>query len=314
MDDSAARFIFLFLDGVGLGEAQATNPLAAIATMPFLTRLLGGPLQGDRCIRQSGLLLQPIDAILGVPGLPQSATGQTSLFTGCNAPAFLGRHLSAFANGSLRTLIEAHGMFKQVLSLGGAVTHANLYSPAYFEAIAQRRRRYSVGTLLALTAGVPFRMGAESDRQAAISWDITGEYVNQRGGNVPPLTPAAAGQRLAAIGSQHHLTLFECYLPDYAGHSQDKAQITQVLGLVDAFIADVVAHLQPDVNLVISSDHGNIEDLSHPHHTTNPVPLIVIGPQAIAFQPVQDITGIAPKIVELLQVSSNTTPSLHHSL
>nr|WP_290221948.1 alkaline phosphatase family protein [Trichocoleus desertorum] len=314
MDDSAARFIFLFLDGVGLGEAQATNPLAAIAAMPFLTQLLDGPLLSDRNIQQTRLLFQPIDAILGVPGLPQSATGQTSLFTGCNAPAFMGRHLSAFANGSLRTLIESHGMFKQVLNWGGSVTHANLYSPAYFEAIAKRRRRYSVGTLLALTAGVPFRMGGGSDRQMAISWDITGEYVNQRGGNVPPLTPTTAGERLATIGSQHHLTLFECYLPDYAGHSQDKAQITQVLRLVDAFVESVVAHLQPHVNLVISSDHGNIEDLSHPHHTANPVPLIVIGPQAIAFQPVQDITGITPKIMELLQIGSNAAPSLHHVL
>ena len=314
MDDSAAQFIFLFLDGVGLGKAQATNPLAAIAAMPFLTQLLGGPLLAGQTVYQPELLFQPIDATLGVPGLPQSATGQTALFTGCNAPAFMGRHLSAFANGSLRTLIEGHGMFKQALKWGCSVTHANLYSPAYFEAIAKRRRRYSVGTLLALTAGVPFRMGGEGDRQMAISWDITGEYVNQRGGNVPPMTPAAAGQRLATIGSQHHLTLFECYLPDYAGHSQDKAQITQVLRLVDAFIASVVTHLQPHVNLVISSDHGNIEDLSHPHHTDNPVPLIVIGPQAIAFQSVQDITGITPKIVELLQVSGNAAPSLHHVL
>jgi 2,3-bisphosphoglycerate-independent phosphoglycerate mutase len=312
MNDPATRFIFLFLDGVGLGEAEATNPLGAIAAMPFLTQLLGGALLAGQMVYRPGLLFQPIDALLGVPGLPQSATGQTALFTGCNAPAFLGRHLSAFANGSLRTLIEAHGLFKQVLNLGGSVTHANLYSPAYFEAIAQRRRRYSVGTLLALTAGVPFRMGGEGDRQTAISWDITGEYVNQRGGKVPPLTPVAAGQRLATLGSQHHLTLFECYLPDYAGHSQEKDQVTQVLRLVDALIASIVTHLQPEVNLVISSDHGNIEDLSHPHHTTNPVPLIVIGPQAIAFQPVQDITGITPKIVELLQLSSNAAPSLHH--
>jgi len=314
MDAQTARFIFLFLDGVGLGAAKATNPLAAIAAMPFLTELLGGPLVAGQTTHQAQVLCQAIDATLGVPGLPQSATGQTALFTGCNAPAFLGRHQSAFANGSLRTLIAAHGMFQQVLQLGGAVTHANLYSPAYFEAIAQRRRRYSVGTLLALTAGVPFRMGGESDRQQAISWDITGEYVNQRGGKLLPLTAAEAGQRLAAIASQHHLTLFECYLPDYAGHSQDKAQVMQVLQLVDAFIASIVAHLPPHLNLVISSDHGNIEESWHPHHTLNPVPLIVIGPQAIAFQSVQDITGITPKIVELLQLSSNALPSLNYAL
>ncbi|HEY9807154.1 MAG TPA: hypothetical protein V6D04_11335, partial [Candidatus Obscuribacterales bacterium] len=97
MDAQAARFIFLFLDGVGLGAAKATNPLAAIAAMPFLAKLLGRPLVAGQTTHQAQVLCQAIDATLGVPGLPQSATGQTALFTGCNAPAFLGRHQSAFA-------------------------------------------------------------------------------------------------------------------------------------------------------------------------------------------------------------------------
>ena len=297
MTRSRPRFIFLFLDGVGLGKAQPSNPLAAVDTLPCLHELLGGLLLSNFSVRRPELLCQPIDPCLGVPGLPQSATGQTSLFTGCNAPAFLGKHLSAFANGSLRSLIDSHGMFKQMLALGGMVTHANLYSPAYFAAIAQRRRRYSVGTLVTLTAGVPFRMGGDSDDQIAISWDITGQF--RRDPVTPAIAPEVAGERLAAIGAQHHLTLFECYLPDYAGHSQDFAQAKAVLQLVDAFIASVVKHLAPDVTLVISSDHGNVEDLDHKHHTLNPVPLIAIGPQAAEFATVTDITGITPKIAEL---------------
>lgn len=301
---SQPRFLFLFLDGIGLGTAQPSNPLAAADTLPYLTDLLGSLLLADCSVQRSDLSCQPIDPCLGVPGLPQSATGQTSLFTGCNAPAFLGKHLSAFANGSLRSLIDSHGMFKQILALGGTVTHANLYSPAYFAAIAQRRRRYSVGTLVTLTAGVPFRMGGDSDDQIAISWDITGQF--RRDPVTSAIAPNFAGERLAAIAAHHHLTLFECYLPDYAGHSQDFAQAKAVLQLVDAFIASVVTHLAHDVTLVISSDHGNVEDLVHKHHTLNPVPLIAIGPEAAEFATVTDITGITPKILELFWRSMGT--------
>ncbi len=301
---SRPRFIFLFLDGVGLGEAQPSNPLADTDTLPYLHELLGGLLINNFSVQQPGLLCQPIDACLGVPGLPQSATGQTSLFTGCNAPAFLGKHLSAFANGSLRSLIDSHSMFKQMLALGGKVTHANLYSPAYFAAIAQRRRRYSVGTLVTLTAGVPFRMGGDNDDQIAISWDITGQF--RRDPVTPAIAPEVAGERLAAIGAQHHLTLFECYLPDYVGHSQDFVQAKAVLRLVDTFIASVVKHLPHDVTLVISSDHGNVEDLAHKHHTFNPVPLIAIGPQAAEFATVSDITGITPKMLKLFTQAMST--------
>ncbi len=291
-----AQFIFLFLDGVGLAGAQPSNPFASGGSAPFLDRLLDGPLLSPLRVSNPQLLLKPIDSCLGVPGLPQSATGQTSLYTGRNAAAFLGRHLTAFANGSLRTLILESGMFKQVLALGGSVTHANFYPPAYFEAIAQRRGRCSVGTLLALTAGVPFRMGEDYEQGAAIYWDITGDRLDGQA----PITPQEAGRRLAAIGTQHNLTLFECYLPDYAGHQQDQIQAHRVITLIDAFIEGVVTHLSPQVTLIVSSDHGNLEDLSSKCHTLNPVPLLAVGPQASALDTVVDITGITPKLVELL--------------
>ncbi len=283
-----------------MGEAVESNPLSQSGATPFLAEFLNGPLLFGLTQNTPQLLFKAIDAQLGVPGLPQSATGQTSLYTGRNAPAFLGRHLTGFANGSLRVLIEESGIFRQVLEKGGLPTHANLYSPAYFEAIEQRRIRYSVGTLIGLTAEVPFRMPEAYLRGEAISWDITGFRLSHRGVDAPVITPQEAGERLANLGGQHHLTLFECYLPDFAGHTQDMTQALEVLALVDAFLASVITNLPPDVTLIISSDHGNIEDLSSKSHNLNPVPLLVVGPQAVAFQDVVDITGITPQIIQAL--------------
>lgn len=302
------RFLFLFLDGVGLGAPTPDNPLGDRKALPFLSDFLGTLLLAETEVHRPQVLLKPIDARLGVPGLPQSATGQTALYTGCNAPQFRGQHQTGFANGSLRPLIEAHGLFKRVLSLGSTATLANLYSPQYFHAIAQRRIRYSVGTLLNLTAGLPFRFQSDYEAGAALFWDITGELAAARGIVAPPITPQRAGQWLAALSSQYGVTLFESYLTDFAGHAQDWDNAVAVLQRVDAFLQSLILSLDRHTTLIVSSDHGNLEDLATRRHTLNPVPLLVIGPQAAVFARVDDITGITPTILDCLQ-HAQTSPA-----
>ncbi|WP_050765919.1 alkaline phosphatase family protein [Synechococcus sp. PCC 7335] len=312
---SDASFLLVFLDGLGLGEAN-NNPLSTLVAMPFLERYLGRKLlkvpsnqSFDRLpnLLLPNLLLKPIDATLGVEGLPQSATGQTTLYTGQNAAKFLGRHQSGFANGSLRKLIDQYGLFAQALALGKTATLANAYSPEYFYAIARRKRRYSVCTLLNLSAGLPFRMQYEYEQGEAIIWNIIGTVRSARDAQVPgqvgartSIPPAVAGKRLAQLSEGYNVTLFECYLTDYAGHAQDWDQAIAALQRVDTFLAGVIAYLPPNVTLIVTSDHGNIEDLSTKRHTLNPVPLIAIGPHAADFYRVEDLTGITPQILSLL--------------
>ncbi len=269
--------------------------------MPFLAGLLGRPLLAGPAILTRDILFKPVDATLGMPGRPQSATGQTALYTGRNAPQFLGRHLTGFANGSLRILIEESGLFKQVLALGGRPTAANLYTREYFQAIENRRLRYSVGALLNLTSGVPFRMPDDYARGEALFWDITNRYSRSRGFPLPLITPREAGQRLAHLGAQYDVTLFECYLPDYAGHSQDMPRALEVLREIDGLIEGVILNKSAETSLVICSDHGNIENLGLKVHTLNPVPLLVFGPAALAFANVETIMGLTPVIVEQIR-------------
>ncbi|MEI6045804.1 MAG: peptidase [Chloroflexota bacterium] len=301
------KFIYLFLDGVGLGADGPSNPFNSQENcLPFLSRLLGSTLLENLKLDQPNLLFKALDATLVVSGLPQSATGQTALFTGRNAPAFLGHHLTGFANGSMRLLIEESGLFKQVIAAGGTVTSANLYTPAYFEAIRQRKLRYSAGALLSLTAKVPFRLPEDYARGEALFWDITNQYTAQRSHlNLPILTPEEAGRRLARLALKFDVTLFESYLPDFAGHRQDLNQAREVLQLIDRFIEGILTEKAEEITLVISSDHGNIEDLDRKTHTLNPVPLLVSGPDAAEFYPIEDITGITPTLVRLIQKKYN---------
>ncbi|NJN93408.1 MAG: phosphoglyceromutase, partial [Anaerolineales bacterium] len=94
------RVIILFLDGVGLGEAEPeANPFMH-AEMPTVRSLLGvSHLTRETAGTVTGqAALLGLDACLGVPGLPQSATGQTTILTGYNAPAVLGEHYGPYPN------------------------------------------------------------------------------------------------------------------------------------------------------------------------------------------------------------------------
>ena len=302
-----ARVVFVFLDGFGLAPAGPANPLS-LYDWPRLRRHLGAAPVLDRCAIGAGRLMQPLDARLGVPGLPQSATGQVALFTGVNAPALLGYHMAAYPGRVLTDVIDADNILKHVHDAGLGATFANAYSQEYFAAVAAGKPRHSATTLCVLAAGLRFRMEEDFMRGEAVYWDITGQRLRERLGNplIPLVSAAVAGERLARIGASRHLTLFECFLPDLIGHRKSHEDAAQFVELLDEFVGSCADSIDGDTTLIICSDHGNIEDLSTGAHTANPVPLIALGRQAEAFAAARSITDVAPAIYRVLGVAVST--------
>ena len=91
------HFLFLFLDGIGLGPDEPDSNPFAHADMPNLMGLLGGRRlvrytvndPANPLITDQATLLS-LDTTLGVHGPPQSASGQAAILTGLNIPAILG--------------------------------------------------------------------------------------------------------------------------------------------------------------------------------------------------------------------------------
>lgn len=293
--------LFLFLDGLGLAPAGPDNPLSRVP-MPHLLRLLGGPLVLETVAAHSpddGLVLRAVDACLGVPGLPQSATGQTSLFTGVNAAALLGEHVTAHPTARLREVIAEHSLLKRAAEAGKQVFFANAHSERFWDMIRKGRRRLAASTLTAMAAGLAIPTLEDLARGRAVLWDITHEIASSHlGYEVPLLEAAEAGKRLAHLASEFDLVLFESFLPDLAGHRRIEAE--WVLGLLDDFLGGILAHRSPQTTLVMCSDHGNLEDATTKMHTANPVPLLAVGPGAGYFRQAQAITDAAPAILALL--------------
>lgn len=303
--------VMIFVDGLGLGPDEPDlNPLAR-ASMPTMRRLLDGvPLTapagaepGQPLVANERAVLVPVDARLGVPGLPQSATGQTALLTGVNGAKALGRHVSGAPTPTLAKILRAHSIFKQLGAAGLTGTFANPFTADYFEAVEAGRMRLSATTTALLGGGLEPRMLEDLLAGRAVFHDITGAGLRERGHEVPLVSPREAGRRLAALASNWDFTLFEYFLTDMAGHAQDVDMALRLLEQLDAFIGSVLEHVDLDENLVLLiSDHGNVEDLSVKTHTFNHVPALVAGrgKDELARR-LRSLTDVTPAVVDCLR-------------
>lgn len=305
--------LFLFLDGVGIGKKDAAvNPFFA-ARLPALEELLEGTLPSShhRSIEVAGATLLPLDATMHVDGLPQSGTGQTALFTGINAPLLVGKHFGPHPYSTLRPVIEAHGIFRRVQQAGLRPCFANAYPQKFFDYFETRQSRLTVTTLSCKFAGMPLRREKDLQEGRGVSADLTREgWVTLGHPSVRPISPGRAGQDLAGLSLDHDFTLFEYWKTDHAGHEQGMAEAIDVLERFDAFLAGILSSLnRVRTLLVVTSDHGNIEDLSIKTHTRNPVPLVLAGVnhRAVAARVshyggrAPNLTHVLPALMEVLQ-------------
>jgi hypothetical protein len=275
--------LVLFLDGVGLGPSDPNvNPFAA-ADMPSLRQALGGARLLAETAPRVGpqATLVAIDACLEVAGDPQSATGQAALLTGRNVPAEVGEHYGPKPNPAVAAILREGTLFSEVLARGGSASLLNAYPPRYFETIASRRRLYSSIPLAVTAAGVPLRTAADLQAGHALSADFTGKGWAEQPGfpPAPVLGHTEAGVRLAELARRVDLSWFDFWPSDVAGHRADMGQARHLVEQFDAVLGGLIQAWCDEEDLVIiTSDHGNLEDLSDRGHTRNPVLGLLIGP------------------------------------
>ena len=273
------RVLLLFFDGWGLGANDpATNPFLT-ASMPTLRELFGGTIPTrENNSASARALLAPTDATLGVPGIPQSATGQTAIFTGVNAPRVIGEHLGPYPNAALRKILARDNLFQRLTAATRRVAFANAYPPIFFERLARNKARRGATSYAVHAAGVRYRDIDDLRAGRAVSAFVTNQIWRDHGADVPLITAHEAGKNLARLADENDLTVFEYFLTDAAGHKAKPDFTARVLAEVDELLRGVLDAINLDDSLVVTtSDHGNVEDTTAKGHTRNPVPTILIG-------------------------------------
>lgn len=274
--------LLIFLDGVGLGaDDAAINPLAA-AHLPTLTALTDGRrwladlprLSTDRAS------FIPTDANMSVPGRPQSATGQAAILTGRPVPQLIGQHYGPRPNEAIRALLAERNFFQTVIQRGGSAALLEGYPPRWHDGVNSGKRLRSSYQEAAHVAGL--RIFDERDIYSgdalAVDWTGRGWQTELGYTDTPIYPPAEAGRRMVELSRRYTFAMFPHWLTDTIGHRGALADGMAIMELFDQVLAGALAAWQPAEGLiVITSDHGNLEDLSHGKHTEAAVPTVIIG-------------------------------------
>lgn len=308
------RVLFIFLDGIGLGENNPDiNPLAR-AKMPNLNELLDGRalLKDSAPFHGEYATLLAVDPRVGVPGLPQSATGQGMLVTGKNIPAEIGYHYGPKPNPEVAAHLKNGTLFSRLVEAAKKAALLNAYPPRYFDGIDSGKRLYSSIPLAVTNAGIPLFTQEDFFAGRALSADFTGNGWRQMLGfpDAPALSAYEAGRKLVMLAKEYDFSLFEYWASDYAGHKQQMEIAVELMESFDGVLGGVMEEMSDERGkrkeaflVLVTSDHGNMEDLSTRKHTNADVPALVIGdkPTREEFtRGMKELTDIAPAILRAI--------------
>jgi hypothetical protein len=288
--------LLFFVDGLGIGERAPSNPLDGLSEAEPLAIFRDEEPE----LIHNGLLVRT-DAQLGIEGRPQSASGQTTILTGINAPKLLGYHKQGFPNQAMRSIIGEHSIFLQLKQAGIEPTvFANAYTGLFFE---KRPRWVSATTAAVEAAGMTFRNLDDLRNGRAVYQDFTNDLLIQRGENVDARSAEMAGQVLADIAEKHRFTLYEYFITDKSGHAQDFDKAREVIRNLARFVRSLLSQVDLlKTTVLLTSDHGNIEDLASRNHTLNKVPTLIWGRNRDRIaDSISTLADITPAIVKTLK-------------
>lgn len=247
-----------------------------------------------------GGILIPTNPRLGVDGRPQSASGQTTILTGINAPKTLGFHKQGFPNEKLREIIKEHSIFLQLQKNNiEPIIFANTYTPQFF---TEKQRWKSATTCAVEAADLQFKKLPDLLGRKSLFHDFTNQSLREKGYDVPLFSPIEAAEILAELTENYRFTLYEHFITDKIGHDQDFEKARIHLPQLAEFIRETLKRIDLEkTTFILTSDHGNIEDLSVRNHTLNNVPTIIWGRKKVEIaKEIKDLTDITPAILKLL--------------
>ena len=162
------------------------------------------------------------------------------------------------------------------------------------------KRLYSSIPLAVTNAGLPLFRYDDLFAGRALSADFTGEGWRTMLGfsDTPVMEPSQAGWMLGTLAKEYDFSLFEYWASDYAGHKQEMDNAVNLMEAFDGVLGGLV-DIWNDGLILVTSDHGNMDDLSTRRHTDADVPALVIGNKAARDEftrELKDLADIAPAI------------------
>jgi len=235
------HILFLFLDGVGIGKKDYEwNPFFKYGFKTFENLFGEIPHLEKQFLKNGKMFLSPVDALMDVAGLPQSGTGQTSIFCGVKAPQIIGQHFGPFPFSTLIPIIQRQNIFKYFVDQKKNVMFANAYPQIFFDYINSGKKRLSVTTLSCNLNAMKLNGYDEVVAGNALTAEITNRRWNTKlGYNLPTISPKKAAENLLNISYKNSFTAFEYFLTDHLGHGRYDEDTEVTLHELDEFLLTI---------------------------------------------------------------------------
>lgn len=302
------RVLFLFLDGIGLGDDDpAINPFA-VANTPTLFSLTNGKrwLRGIGTQESERAIFIPTDPRLGVPGRPQSGTSQAAILTGLNVPEMVGRHYGPKPDETTRKILDRENLFLTLKAAGRQTALLDAYPPRLLRDIERGKTLPSSIQYAARTSQELFTIDDLRARRA-ITAEWTGKpwHTHLKLTDTPLYTPREAGHLLVELARNYDFAFHSHWMTDYLGHRGPFETAVELLEIFDGVLAGVLETWDDDDGLIIvSSDHGNMEHIGDRKHTENDVPTLLIGKSKESFaEDFETLMDFTPHILRMLDVN-----------
>lgn len=263
---TSSGIIWLALDGVG-------HPLDAPVGSVWEQ-----DLPALRPLVDAGLAL---DATLDVPGLPQSGTGQACWLTGQDAVRVMGershpQHFGPHPGPTLQRLLREHSLPVRLAWAGARVALVNSYAPQYFGAQG-KRNRMGCFPFSFQAANLPLNPPDMPLVRASLGLNFQAPWTP----SISIQEVARSAEALALKARDFDLVVADLWFSDLLGHAGRDPTPPDVLHAgfewmrrLDAFLTTL---LDAEARVVITSDHGNFEDLTVKAHTLARVPFAGAG-------------------------------------
>jgi len=309
------RVIFIFIDGTGVGRADAGNPFfqAGSAFLPFWQGAMRLP---------DGTPLTAIDATLGMPGAPQSASGQTALFCGATAGEIGNRHVNGYPDRSLRAIILEKNILSSLAGMGVKARYLNAY-PAHDELFSARhvriqadgrlwfsaefpekfKRLISVTSCMLLASGQKPFGATDIRKRRSLYQDYSNRQLIAQGMDIPEYSPLQAATIIANAAKRLDFILYEYFQTDIYAHRRPFADCLTLIRDLNDLIKNLLSHLDKKRDtLVLTSDHGNLEEFHLRGHSRNPVPLLAWGRHGEFLRAkIRNLSDVTPAILDLFR-------------
>jgi 2,3-bisphosphoglycerate-independent phosphoglycerate mutase len=128
----------------------------------------------------------------------------------------------------------------------------------------------------------------------------------------PEMSCPEVTARLVEAISSERFDFIVCNLanPDMVGHTGIFSAAVQAVEAIDRALGELRAAIEASGGaMLITADHGNLEEMWDPvsgqvstQHSTNPVPLVYLGPRKLGLRAGGSLRDIAPSVLELLGI------------